>query len=181
MSCAEVVRTDPSLAGQRGPWVVVDPPEGILDLADKACPVCDTADPITSGIADRLVYTRARIDISAFKNKVVNLPAEIWEDENQEGNVHLVRPSHDMWGVKKIIFNFCDDFLLKVLDLPWSRDSEWRPLLQQIYASIGVVESKVVRSLLARMPPRMDIPVHHDTGYWVKHTHRIHVRSRLLS
>jgi len=25
------------------------------------------------------------------------------------------------------------------------------------------------------MPPDMEIPVHHDTGLWVKHTHRIHV------
>jgi hypothetical protein len=28
---------------------------------------------------------------------------------------------------------------------------------------------------LASMPPGATIPVHHDTGEWVKHTHRIHV------
>lgn len=176
MSCADAVPSAQPPSKHGGPWVIVDPPEGKLDLADKSCPVFETPDPLTSGIAERLVYTRARIDISAFKNKVVNLPPEIWEDENQEGNVHLMRPSHDRWGVKKIVFNFCDDFLLKVLDLPWSRDPEWRTLLKEIYSAIGVDESKVVRSLLARMPPNMDIPVHHDTGYWVKHTHRIHVR-----
>ena len=25
------------------------------------------------------------------------------------------------------------------------------------------------------MPPGVKIPVHHDTGYWVKYTHRVHV------
>ena len=44
-----------------------------------------------------------------------------------------------------------------------------------IYQSIGVDERKVVRSLLAAMPPGVNIPVHHDTGEWVKNTHRIHV------
>lgn len=43
-----------------------------------------------------------------------------------------------------------------------------------IYEAIGVKEHQVVRSLFASMPPNMSIPVHHDTGYWVKHTHRCH-------
>ena len=29
------------------------------------------------------------------------------------GNVKMTRPAHDAWGIKKITFNFCDDFLLK--------------------------------------------------------------------
>lgn len=33
----------------------------------------------------------------------------------------------------------------------------------------------MVRCLLASMPPGCVIPVHHDTGHWVKHSHRIHV------
>lgn len=33
----------------------------------------------------------------------------------------------------------------------------------------------MVRSLLARMPPGAKIPVHHDTGYWVRYTHRCHL------
>lgn len=40
---------------------------------------------------------------------------------------------------------------------------------------LGVPESKVIRCLLASMPPGCVIPVHHDTGHWVRHTHRIHV------
>ena len=33
----------------------------------------------------------------------------------------------------------------------------------------------MVRCLLASMPPGCVIPVHHDTGHWVKHSHRVHV------
>ncbi len=149
------------------------PPPGQVLLADKFGPVCDRDDRDDLG----LVFTRGEVDISALKHKLLNLPAHIWEDENQEGNVKLTRPAHDRWGVKKIVFTFCDDFLMKVLDLPWSRDEQWRELLLPIYAAIGVDESRIVRSLLASMPPSMEIPVHHDTGYWVKHTHRIHVSS----
>ena len=42
-----------------------------------------------------------------------------------------------------------------------------------IYSNI--LSHKVIRSLLASMPPGVNIPVHHDTGYWVKHSHRCHV------
>ena len=34
---------------------------------------------------------------------------------------------------------------------------------------------QVVRCLLASMPPGVAIPPHHDTGYWVSYTHRIHL------
>ena len=153
----------------------VIPPPGQVSLADKLGPVCDRDDRDDLG----LVFTRGEVDISALKHKLLSMPTHIWEDENQEGNVKLTRPAHDRWGVKKIVFTFCDDFLIKVLDLPWSRDDEWRELLLPIYAAIGVDESRVVRSLFASMPPSMEIPVHHDTGYWVKHTHRIHVYSSI--
>jgi hypothetical protein len=56
-----------------------------------------------------------------------------------------------------------------------SREERFRKHLIPIYEAIGVSEDKVIRSLLASMPPGMAIPVHHDTGYWVQHTHRVHV------
>ena len=40
---------------------------------------------------------------------------------------------------------------------------------------VGVTKEQVVRSLLARLPPGAKIPVHHDTGYWVRFTHRCHI------
>lgn len=160
------------------------PRHGTIDLADKKVPICHlfpaknqdiTAVPsVFNKIEDvpPLCVTRAQVDVSAFKEHLLSLPPHMWEDETQEGNVKLMRPAHDKWGIKKIVFTFCDDFLLKVLDLPWASDSSWQPHLDAIYESIGVDKSKIVRSLLASMPPGVDIPVHHDTGHWVKHTHR---------
>ena len=148
------------------------PPLGIVDLKDKQSPVCETSQPYRTDYA----FTRAVVDITGLKNKLLSLSPDMWEDEkHSEGNVKLHRPAHDAWGIKKIVFTFCDDFLLKVFDLPWSQAEEWRMHLLPIYQAIGVDESKVVRCLLASMPPGMSIPVHHDTGYWVKHTHRCHV------
>ena len=145
------------------------PPVGEVNLLkDKQIPVCERELPYDEHYA----FTRGTLDITPFKEKLLSLPAEMWEDENQEGNVRITRPSHDAWGIKKIVFNFCDDFLLKVLDFPWSQKAEWRELLCSVYAAMGIDESKVVRSLLASIPPGVNIPVHHDTGYWVKHTHR---------
>ena len=164
---------------------IVVPPYGTIDLTDKLVPICNifpakcqNITPVASKYssieeAPPLCVTRAQIDVTAFKEHLLNLPAQMWDDASQEeGNVKLMRPAHDKWGIKKIVFTFCDDFLLKVLDLPWSTDPAWQPHLDAIYESIGVDKRKVVRSLLASMPPGVDIPVHHDTGHWVKHTHR---------
>jgi len=152
---------------------VVIPPVGRVKLSDKLMPVCERK---RDEQPEHLTYTLGRVDVSAFKAKLRALPAEAWEDEKAaESNVRLTRPAHDAWGIKKVIFTFCDDFLQKVLDLPYSQSDEWHTLLAPIYEAIGVDEKRIVRSLLASMPPGLSIPVHHDTGYWVKHTHRVHV------
>lgn len=161
--------------------ICLSPCTGVVDLADKMYPICELDD--AEELADKhknsedatYAYTRGVVDVSEFKSYLESLQQQDWEDENQEGNVNLKRPAHDAWGIKKIMFTFCDDFLLKVLDLPYSQDSKWRKFLLPIYSAIGIEEKQVVRSLLASMPPGMSIPVHHDTGYWVKHTHRLHV------
>lgn len=143
-----------------------------MSLKDKQHPVCEMP---TAQQKEDYAFTRATIDMTNWKAKMSSLDPSIWEDENQEGNVKLTRPAHDAWGIKKIIFTFCDDFLLKILDLPWSQDPTWRPLLMQVYDAIGVSPNRVVRCLLASMPPGVKIPIHHDTGHWVKHTHRCHL------
>jgi hypothetical protein len=164
---------------------IVVPPFGTVDLADKQVPICsmfpakgDKTTPISSRFITLddlppLCVTRAQLDVTAFREHLLSLPDQMWEDDFQEGNVKLMRPAHDKWGIKKIVFTFCDDFLLKVLDLPWSVDPAWQVHLDAIYEAVGVDKRKVVRSLLASMPPGVDIPVHHDTGLWVKHCHRL--------
>ena len=143
-----------------------------VPLAAKAVPVCERA----LNDCEALALTLAQVDVSAFKKKLLESGTGIWDDDyhNRE-NIKLTRPAHDAWGIKKIVFTFCDDFLQKVLDLPFSQSDEWREHLLPIYNAIGVSEKRIVRSLLALMPPGVKIPVHHDTGYWVKYTHRVHV------
>lgn len=148
------------------------PPYGTIQLNEKLIPIIEHEIP---PVNYPLIVTRKEINITSFKEKLLSLPSDIWDDEHQIGNVKLTRPAHDKWGIKKIIFTFCDDFMLKVLDLPWSQDETWKQLLDPIYEAIGVDKNKIVRSLLASMPPGVVIPVHHDTGHWVKYTHRVHV------
>lgn len=157
---------------------VVIPPLGHVNLTRKTVPLCER-DLFED---EAMAYTLGQVDVSAFKahllshDEHIGTANDIWSDEYHDvHNVKLMRPAHDRWGIKKIVFTFCDDFLSKVLDLPFSQDNEWRKFIIPIYDAIGVDEKRIVRSLLAKMPPNVEIPVHHDTGYWVQYTHRVHV------
>eukprot|EP01050_Picozoa_sp_SAG11_P003166 SAG11_NODE_173_length_13507_cov_10.489931_8_plen_80_part_00 len=44
-----------------------------------------------------------------------------------------------------------------------------------ILDTLGVQEDRLIRCLLAAMPPGQHIPTHHDTGIWVPRCHRLHV------
>lgn len=50
-----------------------------------------------------------------------------------------------------------------------------RKAIQPILDTLNINEKQVVRMLFAGLPPQVTIPIHHDTGAWVKATHRIHV------
>ena len=102
----------------------------------------------------------------------------LWSDEvASQHNVCITRPSHDSWGIKKIALMFCDDFLQTVYEMPWwHNEPSMRHAIQPIFDVLNLKDGRrVVRMLLASMPPGITIPVHHDTGEWVKHTHRVHV------
>ena len=150
------------------------PSKGEVYLNQKELPICERQTSDDSKNTE-YIFTRAVVNISPFKQYLLSLPNEIWDSEKQDGNVKLIRPAHDAWGIKKIIFTFCDDFLQKVFDLPWSQLQVWRQYLVPIYQAVGINEGQVVRCLLASMPSGSSIPVHHDTGYWVQKTHRLHV------
>jgi hypothetical protein len=115
------------------------PPHGTIALTEKTVPISSLDDIPPYN----LIVTREVIDVSLFKAKLLSLPAELWEDEYQHGNVKLHRPAHDKWGIKKIVFVFCDDFMLKILDLPWSSDQAWSSFLDPIYASIGLLVDSI--------------------------------------
>jgi len=105
----------------------------------------------------------------------------LWREENAAArNVRLTRPSHDAWGIKKIVLVFCEDFLTTIYTLPWYQrgdavGEEMRAAVQPVLDVLGITRDLVVRCLLAGLPPGTTIPVHHDTGEWVRHTHRVHV------
>ena len=85
----------------------VDPPLGAILLHNKKEPVCERETPWDP--SEPLVVLRACLDVAPLQAKLHSLAPEMWEDEHQKGNVKLVRPAHDAWGIKKIVFTFCDD------------------------------------------------------------------------
>jgi len=129
-------------------------------------------------------------------------PTNYWDPRNADKhNVSLTRPSHDGWGIGKIVLMFSDDFLTKTYQLPWWKEFEQalQPALDVLKQSYSCSRSSssssheeddnkcnsnadtthrrvfVVRALLASLPPGVTIPVHNDSGEWVKTTHRVHV------
>ena len=111
-----------------------------------------------------------------FSVKDVASPSDLWDEANASvHNVSIHRPSHDAWGIKKVVLVFCDDFLRQVYDLPWWQRDDVKEAVRPVLQTLGVDSSRIVRLLLASLPPGVTIPVHHDSGEWVKHTHRVHV------
>ena len=112
----------------------------------------------------------------------------LWNEDNAaQNNVKISRPGHDSWGIKKIALVFCDDFLHSIYTLPWYQCStdgqaasssvgvKMHAAIQPILDVLQIKQSQMVRCLLAALPPGVTIPIHHDTGEWVKYTHRVHV------
>jgi len=187
-------------------WELLDeealvPPSGAVLYHQKRQPIHQTEE--VEEDARPFIFTRGSADVSGISAKLDAGGEDIWSEATARAeNVHLLRPSHDSWGIRKIIFCFADDFLQRCYRFPLWRDPEWRALLDPIFAAAGIAPSQVVRCLIASMPPRTVIPVHHDTGlrqslvvsrisrvkqgphvetstgYWVKHTHRVHCAIR---
>lgn len=112
----------------------------------------------------------------AYKAADVRSRSNMWEEANAAvHNVRICRPSHDTWGIKKVVLVFCDDFLQNVYHMPWWNRSDIQQAIRPVLQVLSIHQSQVVRLLLASLPPGVTIPVHHDTGEWVKHTHRVHV------
>ena len=121
--------------------------------------------------------TLSQSTTTKLKEQPVKSKTNLWDEINAAvSNVHVIRPSHDAWGIKKIVLIFCDDFLQTVYEMPWwHKRPDIRKAVQPILDLLNVEPNRIVRMLLAALPPSTTIPVHHDTGEWVKHTHRVHV------
>ena len=91
-------------------------------------------------------------------------------------NVSVGRPSHDQWGIGKIVLIFCDDFLQQCYHFPyWHLRPDIRAAVQPIFDVLHIQPTQCVRLLLASLPPNTTIPLHQDSGEWVHQTHRVHV------
>ena len=112
-----------------------------------------------------------------LKAKKVKSTKNLWDEVNAAKNNALVtRPSHDAWGIKKIVLIFCDDFLQNVYEMPWwHKKPEMRKALQPVLDVLNIEPNRIVRMLFAALPSGVTIPVHHDTGEWVRKSHRVHV------
>lgn len=51
----------------------------------------------------------------------------------------------------------------------------WSEQLFPIWRQLEINPNRIVRCLLARLPPGFEITTHHDTGLWATRTHRCHV------
>ena len=108
------------------------------------------------------VSTRGVVDVTSLKSLVTpghNTPIEkspaiptMWDDAlARSSNVLVTRPSHDAWGIKKIVLMFCDDFLQRVYEMPWWYDegSGFKTAIAPILEKLGVggewEERRIVR------------------------------------
>ncbi|KAK1931909.1 Membrane-associated sulfotransferase kil1 [Phytophthora citrophthora] len=120
-----------------------------------------------------VVPRQENIDISLLQKRILAEGQELWDPKNQKDNVPVRRAGHDTWGIGKVVFVFCDDYLKNVFTFPWFHS--WQKELTPIFEQIDIPVNRIVRCILASMPPGADIPVHHDTGSWVHFTHRMHI------
>ncbi|CAH0492205.1 unnamed protein product [Peronospora farinosa] len=143
-----------------------------VPLAHKKVPLQDLSNEVTKNMA-MLVSCQENIDISLLQKRILNSGHALWNPANQKDNVAIRRAGHDTWGIDKIVFIFGDDYLKNVYTFPWFH--LWQKELAPIFEQINMPVNRVVRCILASMPPGADIPVHHDTGSWVHFTHRMHI------
>lgn len=120
-----------------------------------------------------VVMRQENIDISLLQQRIQTIGSKLWDPANQKDNVIVRRAGHDTWGIGKVVFIFCDDYLQKVFTFPYFHS--WHKELVPIFEQISIPLDRIVRCILASMPPGADIPVHHDTGSWVHFTHRMHL------
>lgn len=120
-----------------------------------------------------LLPLQENIDISLLQQRILKHGPDLWDPNNQKDNVSVRRAGHDTWGIGKVVFIFGDDYLKKVLTFPWFYT--WEKELIPIFRQIRLPLHRIVRCILACMPPGAEIPLHHDTGSWVHFTHRMHL------
>jgi len=104
------------------------------------------------------------VDLLAAKGNLA------WDGREQAvTNVPFERPAHDRWGVGKVMLIHCDDCMKKVYHMPWwTSDPAWKKAIEPLFEALGVPAHRVVRCLLAKLPPRTVIPVRTSSVHFTR-------------
>jgi len=99
-----------------------------------------------------VVERQQDIDISGLQKRIVAGGEELWDPAHQKDNVPIQRAGHDKWGIGKVVFIFCDDYINKVYTFPWFK--LWQSELESVFQQIGIPVDRVrlldaVKQLLA--------------------------------
>ncbi|KAL4109441.1 hypothetical protein PRIC1_001141 [Phytophthora ramorum] len=143
-----------------------------VPLEHKKVPMQELPEEVAKNLV-MVVPRQENIDISLLQKRILAEGRALWDPATQKDNVPVRRAGHDTWGIGKVVYIFCDDYLKNVFTFPWFHS--WQKELAPIFEQINIPVNRVVRCILASMPPGADIPVHHDTGSWVHFTHRMHI------
>ncbi|TMW63626.1 hypothetical protein Poli38472_002567 [Pythium oligandrum] len=143
-----------------------------IPLTQKQVPLCEV-DPVVAGEYPIVIERQQHIDISGLQKRILEGGEQLWDPAHQKDNVPIQRAGHDKWGIGKVVFIFCDDYISKVYTFPWYH--QWKTELEDVFKQINIPVERVIRCILARMPAGSVVPVHHDTGSWVSKSHRMHI------
>lgn len=115
------------------------------------------------------------VDISGIKNLILNIPEELWEQENKSKPNKFI----ELDQTQHIIFKFVEDLndCTKSYELPiWG---EWKehllPLLNQAVHSYAYPNGRFSRIMLAKLKAGGTIKLHKDGGREATFPHKIHI------
>ncbi|TYZ60992.1 hypothetical protein PybrP1_005347 [[Pythium] brassicae (nom. inval.)] len=143
-----------------------------VPLEQKRVPLSEL-DPAVAGAFPVVVERQVGVDVSALQRRIRAEGEQLWDPSHQKDNVPIQRAGHDKWGIGKVVFVFCDDYISRVYTFPWFH--AWKAELEPVFQQIQIPLERVIRCILAIMPPGAVVPVHHDTGAWVAQSHRMHI------
>ena len=104
------LKTAPAVLLSEKPLIPTDCPEGV-PLSQKTVPMHEHPPAVSSTFVPSLTK-RAQVDPRPLVDLLASKGQQVWSPELQsQTNVPFTRPAHDRWGVGKVMFIHCDDFL----------------------------------------------------------------------
>lgn len=112
-------------------------------------------EPLVADAFSVVVERQAGVDVSALQRRIRAEGEQLWDPSHQTDNVPIQRAGHDKWGIGKVVFVFCDDYISRVYTFPWFHawKDELEPVFQQIQIPLERVRTAVVMQLQLRRQP----------------------------